>query len=359
MERIKNISFDAEDRNLFLIDDLPLKADAIRYSILPKLELIIHHAITQIDRVYNCNVLHDCSIVQSPHFKLGERKNEVKKDCREAAVKIKGRRTYGKWHGIKKPDGAEPKIAPFGLGLELREQGLYITLINNDQLISKKSHQKIFEFLAEFDSEISVMQKCARVVENRNNNPEDWIICDNATWFKLKLENDDFDFSMVSDVIGFPIYYSVLKNVVYRLTLLYPIFHSYIQIAKNQPVIFSDLVDLANDWLRSDQFKIESSEGEVNVERADGVNMELIKEKAVTRIKVMPGIRWQVFQRDGWRCVSCGVKATDNDTVILHVDHINPRSKGGKNELENYQTLCDKCNIGKSNRDNTNLRKLV
>ncbi len=73
----------------------------------------------------------------------------------------------------------------------------------------------------------------------------------------------------------------------------------------------------------------------------------------------MPGIRWRVFQRDGWRCVSCGIKATDNDTVILHVDHINPRSKGGKNELENYQTLCGKCNIGKSNRDNTDLRKLA
>ncbi|OIP00735.1 MAG: hypothetical protein AUJ97_07710 [Bacteroidetes bacterium CG2_30_32_10] len=74
----------------------------------------------------------------------------------------------------------------------------------------------------------------------------------------------------------------------------------------------------------------------------------------MNRIKVMPGIRWQVFKRDNWRCVACGQSADDN--VILHIDHIIPRSKGGKDEINNYQTLCETCNIGKSNKDDTNLR---
>ncbi|TAD79158.1 MAG: HNH endonuclease [Oscillatoriales cyanobacterium] len=30
-------------------------------------------------------------------------------------------------------------------------------------------------------------------------------------------------------------------------------------------------------------------------------------------------------------------------------------AKGGSDELENLQTLCKKCNIGKSNRDSTRL----
>ncbi|MBK6402708.1 MAG: HNH endonuclease [Rhodocyclaceae bacterium] len=68
----------------------------------------------------------------------------------------------------------------------------------------------------------------------------------------------------------------------------------------------------------------------------------------------MPAIRWQVFQRDSWKCVACG--RTSHDDAILHVDHIVPQSLGGANSLDNYQTLCDTCNIGKSNRDATDLR---
>ena len=35
--------------------------------------------------------------------------------------------------------------------------------------------------------------------------------------------------------------------------------------------------------------------------------------------------------------------------VELHVDHIKPWSKGGETVLENLQTLCATCNLGKSN----------
>lgn len=73
------------------------------------------------------------------------------------------------------------------------------------------------------------------------------------------------------------------------------------------------------------------------------------------KIRVMPGRRWQVFQRDGWKCLACG--KSSHDGVILHVDHIIPRSKGGPDTFENLQTLCWECNIGRSNRDDTDLRE--
>jgi 5-methylcytosine-specific restriction endonuclease McrA len=34
--------------------------------------------------------------------------------------------------------------------------------------------------------------------------------------------------------------------------------------------------------------------------------------------------------------------------VQLHVDHIYPWAKGGETVVENLQTLCMTCNIGKS-----------
>ena len=62
-------------------------------------------------------------------------------------------------------------------------------------------------------------------------------------------------------------------------------------------------------------------------------------------------LRYQILKRDR-RCVLCGVGPGE---ARLEVDHIVPRSKGGSNELTNLQTLCDGCNRGKSNLDETSL----
>ena len=58
-----------------------------------------------------------------------------------------------------------------------------------------------------------------------------------------------------------------------------------------------------------------------------------------------PSLRYDVMKRDGFRCVLCGAEAKDG--IKLHVDHIIPVSKGGKTEISNLRTLCDRCNMGK------------
>ena len=65
------------------------------------------------------------------------------------------------------------------------------------------------------------------------------------------------------------------------------------------------------------------------------------------RAQMTPRLRYQVMRRDGFRCVLCG--AGSNEGAILHIDHIKPVSKGGKTELSNLRTLCDRCNLGKGN----------
>lgn len=54
-------------------------------------------------------------------------------------------------------------------------------------------------------------------------------------------------------------------------------------------------------------------------------------------------LRRQILDRDG-ACVHCG--STEN----LHIDHIEPFSRGGLTVLENLQVLCRTCNSRKSNR---------
>ena len=65
-------------------------------------------------------------------------------------------------------------------------------------------------------------------------------------------------------------------------------------------------------------------------------------------------LRFNVLERDEGICRLCG-RGT-GDGVKLHVDHITPFSLGGLSTLENLQTLCAECNLGKSNRSTQDYR---
>lgn len=69
---------------------------------------------------------------------------------------------------------------------------------------------------------------------------------------------------------------------------------------------------------------------------------------AEQRRKMSDKLRYEVMCRDGFRCQLCGV--TQADGYKLHVDHIIPVSKGGKTEMSNLRTLCERCNMGKGDR---------
>ena len=62
-------------------------------------------------------------------------------------------------------------------------------------------------------------------------------------------------------------------------------------------------------------------------------------------------LRYNVLKRDHFRCCACGASPAKDPAVELHIDHIVPWSKGGKTVFENLQTLCSKCNIGKSDSE--------
>jgi hypothetical protein len=63
--------------------------------------------------------------------------------------------------------------------------------------------------------------------------------------------------------------------------------------------------------------------------------------------QVGPRLRFRVFQRDRFRCVACGRSPATDLNIILHADHITPIALCGKTTIENLQTLCEECNLGK------------
>ena len=81
--------------------------------------------------------------------------------------------------------------------------------------------------------------------------------------------------------------------------------------------------------------------------------------------------RYQTFFTKGIKCACCGIEgkyfakekvscdksyhlnlyAIDENgkEVLMTKDHILPKSKGGKDEIDNYQTMCIRCNEAKGN----------
>lgn len=63
-----------------------------------------------------------------------------------------------------------------------------------------------------------------------------------------------------------------------------------------------------------------------------------------SRRTIRPALRIAVYERDMYRCQHCGAHKD------LTLDHIHPYSKGGRDTLENLQTLCRSCNARKGVR---------
>ena len=87
-------------------------------------------------------------------------------------------------------------------------------------------------------------------------------------------------------------------------------------------------------------------------------NLDVITDKAFYESREWRNLRYKVLKKHGAKCQCCGRSAKDG--IIIHVDHIKPRSKFPELELneDNLQILCEDCNLGKSNRDDTDWRAL-
>ncbi len=93
--------------------------------------------------------------------------------------------------------------------------------------------------------------------------------------------------------------------------------------------------------------------------------------------------RYKVYAQKGVTCVTCGLKAThfalerdrikseraqktpfdnvypwhlnlyaqkDDKEILMTIDHIIPKSKGGTNDMANLQPMCCHCNVKKGNK---------
>ncbi|MBT9166735.1 MAG: hypothetical protein DDT19_00059 [Syntrophomonadaceae bacterium] len=56
-------------------------------------------------------------------------------------------------------------------------------------------------------------------------------------------------------------------------------------------------------------------------------------------------LRFEVFKRDGFQCAYCGKCPPE---IMLEIDHVEPKSQGGTDDINNLITACFDCNRGKT-----------
>lgn len=72
----------------------------------------------------------------------------------------------------------------------------------------------------------------------------------------------------------------------------------------------------------------------------------LRRDRARQSAEVAAGLRFDVFNRDGFRCRYCG--RGPEQGMFLEADHVMPRAAGGLDSMANLVTSCSDCNRGKA-----------
>ena len=124
---------------------------------------------------------------------------------------------------------------------------------------------------------------------------------------------------------------------------------------------------MENSFIRIRTFSLEFLQ---RLERKKGDNLYIFL-KNNEALKVTSD-RYEVFKRSHV-CACCGIEASflaaerfkdskykrshinmygikNGEEVLFTKDHIVPKSKGGPDSLNNYQTLCQECNFRKGNK---------
>lgn len=106
--------------------------------------------------------------------------------------------------------------------------------------------------------------------------------------------------------------------------------------------------------------------------KMDGVKSERNRVDFGGDLIHMASDRYRTFIESGTKCVCCGLQATHfaketfkgiptyhfnlyglnekGNEILFTKDHIIPKSKGGRNHISNYQTMCCICNSKKGDK---------
>lgn len=107
-------------------------------------------------------------------------------------------------------------------------------------------------------------------------------------------------------------------------------------------------------WREVATYKVKEIEASKQKYSRKRIDAKKVNSPAFYRSQAWRKVRYEVLRNSNGCCSLCG-KSYFKHGVVLHVDHIKPRSLFPELSLDmdNLQVLCEECNLGKNNYDET------
>lgn len=121
---------------------------------------------------------------------------------------------------------------------------------------------------------------------------------------------------------------------------------------RNALKAFVEYINLdSSEEIDEEELKENKINDQENISKTVNVEKPLQKKEHRTSRNINVRMRFKILKRDNFKCCACGASPAKDPSVDLHVDHIIPWAKGGETVVDNLQTLCSKCNLGKGDME--------
>lgn len=331
-----DLQFEARDTEIFIIPETKTKLNTLQNYFFPRLQKLLDTALAEVKKAYQLDVFDRYTFIYSPSHRKEAKNN---KDTDKVLIGLCGRRDVNRKLTLTRPDGKPYAFYPATLVFEVTNTGQMSADVNPFNHLDDKYFWKLKRYLRDHIDSFSALL---------NEGGLSYISHTKQQLIQPlnRLLKNEYYFYIQSSLHYLPITNPLAINkLVESYVFLFPILDLCTSLADGSKPNFPHHVQLLSNWLKNRQ---EATPILPNIE-----SLELPELDSYQFVRA--GLWYQVLARDHWTCLSCR-RSTKEHGIVLHVDHILPRSKGGKDELSNLQTLCLKCNIGKSNRDSTDLR---
>ncbi|MEQ9487121.1 HNH endonuclease [Coleofasciculus sp. F4-SAH-05] len=339
---VSEIVFEQRDSEIFKIPDTRTRLDTLQKYFFPRLEVLLRHTLDVIQTVYDVNPYERMTFVYAPSHRKTARQNF---DHGQVHIGLSGKRRTDRTLTIKRRDGKPFLFHPTRLTYSVDSKGgLFVKLIPFNQGVDPQFVSAVADLIRD---NLDTLSPIFALTHISHSSAEQFVHIKNA----FTDEEVGYDgIRLLSPLHYFPLNINRgLVNLILAFIALYPLLDSLFCIAEGELPKLSQMLKNFKNWYLSDEEEYEEKL-DSNDESSDFTDLPELESYSFVRA----GLWWSVLARDKWKCCSCGRSAKDG--ITLHVDHIKPRSLGGTDDIKNLQTLCLKCNIGKSNKDSTDLR---